>query len=53
MNALQIGRVYPVFIRVRASLVVGINPTDRAKEMLGGMSVKTVMAQLVLPAHDF
>lgn len=49
----DIAQVYPVFIRVRAALMMCINSADRTEIVLRGLRVPLVEAQLVSAPDQF
>lgn len=47
VDACDASKVYPKGVRVRATLVMGIDPTGFAEEMLGGSRAPGVKGQMI------
>ena len=51
-DAFEASDIHAELIRIRASLVVRIDPADGAEVMLGGLCVKAVGSELVFALRD-
>lgn len=52
IDALEASYVVPELLGVAATLMVGVNATDRAEIVLGCHGIELIEAQLIAAAHD-